>query len=105
MVPYPQTDPDAGFRYAGGTGRPLSPDQDDHRRPYLSGLPVSQEPVSQWPWGGSKSPSVNGEDEDGQLERKQEEDGSDDEDEPLFLRRDIPSILDAPEVHEQLTQL
>jgi hypothetical protein len=105
VVPYSQADPDAGFRYAGGTGRPPPPDQDDHRRPYLSGRPVAQEPVLQWPWGGSKSPSVNGEDEDDHLERKQEEDVSDNEDEPLFLRRDIPSISDAPEVHEQLTQL
>ncbi len=29
----------------------------------------------------------------------------DEDDEPLFLRRDIPSILDAPEIHEQLLQL
>ena len=85
VVPYSQTDPDAGFRYAGGTGRPPPSDQDDHRRPYSSGRPVSQEPVSQWPWGGSKSPSVNGEDEDDHLERKQEDDRSDDEDEPKFM--------------------
>jgi hypothetical protein len=104
VIPYSQTDPDAGFRRADGTGRPSSLDRDDHRRPYLSGRPVPRESVPQWPWGGSKSPSAHSEDEDDHPHGVQEEEKTD-EDEPLFLRRDIPSILNAPEVHEQLTQL
>ena len=102
VIPYSATDPDAGFRYADGTGRPPSLDREDNRRPYLSGQPVPRETVDQWPWGGSKSPSVHGEDED---DHPKEEESSDENDEPLFLRRDIPSALDAPEVHERLTQL
>ncbi len=65
VVPYSQTDPAAGLCRADGTGRPSSSDHEDHRRPYLSGRPVPRESVAQWPWGGSKSPSVSSEDEDG----------------------------------------
>jgi hypothetical protein len=32
--------------------------RDDNRRPYLLGRPVEQQLVDQWPWGGSKSPSI-----------------------------------------------
>ena len=78
---------------------------DDHRRPYFDGQPVPREFAAQWPWGGSKSPSVHGEDEDDNPNEVQEEESSDEGDEPLFLRRDIPSARDAPEVHERLTQL
>jgi hypothetical protein len=48
---------------------------------------------------------MHSEDEDDHSKATPEEDLQDEDDEPLFLRRDIPSILDAPEIHEQLLQL
>jgi hypothetical protein len=108
VFPYSQTDPDAGFRSADGTGRPSSSDREDHRRPYLSDRPVPREYVARYPWGGSKSPTVSSDDEDdqdGHHEEDPQDEGEDEDDQPLFLRRDIPSILDAPEIYEELLSL
>ena len=95
----------------------MSDQREDNRRPNLMSRPVPRESVDQWPWGGSKSPSVGNDDEDDHNkddhdenahqddDHDQEGDGLEEDDEPIFLRKDIPSMIDAPQVHEELMQL
>jgi hypothetical protein len=109
VVPYPRDDPSVGFRNIGSENirRPVEFQDDmlgEDRMPLITNRTYSHQPVAQWPWGGTKSrsrsPSVEDDGSEGGGDLSEKSD-----DEPLFLRRDIPSIVDAPEIHQVLLDL
>ncbi len=98
VVPYPKDDPDEGYRYAGkGDSDELKPL--DHS--------WSRNPGINYPGGDlqgeeGKTLPLNS---DSDSSSEDENDSQEDEEIPLFLRRDIPPFEDAPGIHGALLDL
>jgi hypothetical protein len=98
VVPYPKDDPDEGYRFAG---------KGDSDEPKPLGHSWSRNPGRNYPGGdlqgeeGKTAP----ENSDSDSTSDDEDVSQEDEEIPLFLRRDIPPFEDAPGIHGALLHL